>query len=278
MAEEGEAPAADARLAAELDLLSAMYPSAISFSPRGREVKYAVREEPATAGTGTLLLRLPDRYPEAGGLPDVLQASGGPPHGEEDLRSRTRDAIADLNLPPDEEALDAIVLAFRELLGSRSGSGAGAGAGSSKDERGELAATGRRRGEEGRRCKTVVVWLHHLLNANKCKLALNPSPSSDAAVSGLAKPGYPGVLVFSGPAAAVDARVSGLRAQRWQAFQVRYDSELDDGGGGDDGDGGAAWPFEHGTGVREVESMSDLARGISDPRHRELFLGVIGVK
>ncbi|RYP43346.1 hypothetical protein DL770_011716 [Monosporascus sp. CRB-9-2] len=116
MAEEGEAPAADARLAAELDLLSAMYPSAICFSPRGREVKYVVREEPATTGTGTLLLRLPDRYPEAGGLPDVLQASGGPPHGEEDLRSSTREAIADLNLAPGEEALDAIVLAFRELL------------------------------------------------------------------------------------------------------------------------------------------------------------------
>ncbi|RYP72144.1 hypothetical protein DL771_004378 [Monosporascus sp. 5C6A] len=276
MAEEGEAPAADTRLAAELDLLSAMYPSAISFSPRGREVKYVVREEPATTVTGTLLLRLPDGYPVAGGLPDVLQASGGPPHGEEDLRSNTREAITDLNLTPGEEVLDVIILAFRELLGSRSGSGAG----SSKDEGRELAAAKRRGGEEGRRCKTVVVWLHHLLNTNKRKLALNPSSSSAAAaaVSGLAKPWHPGVLVFSGPAAAVDAHVSDLRAQRWQAFQVRYDSELDDGGGDGDGDGGAAWAFEHGAGVREVASMSELARGISDPRRRELFLGVIGVK
>ncbi|RYO94937.1 hypothetical protein DL764_007762 [Monosporascus ibericus] len=275
MVEEGEASAADARLTAELDLLSAMYPSAISFSPRGREVKYVLRGGPATLGTGTLLLRLPDRYPEAGCLPDVLQANGGPPHGEEDLRSSTREAIAELNLAPGEEALDAIILAFRELLGSRSGSRVG----SSKVEHSELAAAKRRRDEEGRRCKTVVVWLHHLLNTNKRKLALNPSSSSSAssAVSGLAKPGYPGFLVFSGPAAAVDVHVSDLRAQRWQAFQVRYDSKLDD-GGGSGGDGGAAWAFEHGTGIREVESMSELARGISDPRHRELFLCVIGVK
>ncbi|RYP48698.1 hypothetical protein DL768_005478 [Monosporascus sp. mg162] len=127
----------------------------------------------------------------------------------------------------------------------------------------------------------VLVWLHHLLTTNKRKLALNPLSSSSsaaaAAVSGLATPGYPDVLVFSGPAAAVDVYASDIRAQRWQAFQARYDSKLDD-GGVDDGDGGAAWAFEHGTGVREAETTSELARGISDPRRRELFLGVIRVK
>lgn len=89
--------------------------------------------------------------------------------------------------------------------------------------------------------KTVVVWLHHLLATSKRKLALHPavttsgpSPSSatnpdtpSSSISGITKPGYPGILVFAGPSELVDAHVRSLKALNWQAFQVRYDSALD---------------------------------------------------
>ncbi|KAI1200780.1 hypothetical protein F5X97DRAFT_70617 [Nemania serpens] len=62
-----------------------------------------------------------------------------------------------------------------------------------------------------------------------------------------------------------------MRKQKWQAFEVRYDTD----------DGGAPseiWGFKHGVGIREVASMSDVAQSIVDPQQREIFLGSIGVK
>ena len=122
----------------------------------------------------------------------------------------------------------------------------------------------------------MVIWLHHLLNTNKRKLALGPSREA-ASVSGLTRPGYPGVMVFSGPRDAVDSHVAELPAQRWQAFQVRYDSSEEDGNGDD-----ASWGFEHGAGggggTREVESLGEMAMGISRVEHREMFLRVMGLK
>ncbi|KAI3326806.1 hypothetical protein HD806DRAFT_488260 [Xylariaceae sp. AK1471] len=114
--------------------------------------------------------------------------------------------------------------------------------------------------------RTVVIWLHHLLNTNKRKLALNPSMTGSR-ISGVTKPGYPGLLIFSGEGSAVDSHVLELRNQRWQAFQIRYDT----------GDS-EVWQFKHGAGICEVESMSDVVQSIVDPQLREVFLGCIGVK
>ncbi|EXJ90514.1 hypothetical protein A1O1_03617 [Capronia coronata CBS 617.96] len=98
------------------------------------------------------------------------------------------------------------------------------------------------------RCpKTVIIWLHHLLALSKRKLAVtpttttttisttgttmssssssSPSSSNSISISGLTKPGYPGIMVFSGPKDLVDAHVRELRGLNWQAFQVRYDSD-----------------------------------------------------
>jgi hypothetical protein len=84
-------------------------------------------------------------------------------------------------------------------------------------------------------------------------------------------------MVFSGPRDAVDSHVAEPRAQRWQAFQVRYDSSEEDDRGGD-----ASWGFEHtaggGGGIREVESLGEMALGISRVEHREMFLHVMGLK
>lgn len=243
------------RLQAELELLEAMYPEAISFLPKAREVKY-VHADPS----GTLVLRLPDLYP-AEGLPEAITATGP---RREDLRSAAKEVIVGLQLAPGEEVLDAIILRFQELLASCA---------SSDPMQGEQ----RDDAKEEEQCRTVVIWLHHLLNTNKRKLALNPTVSNPAApISGLTKPGYPGILVFSGPKSSVDAHVGELRAQRWQAFQIRYDSQ-DVNEAGMAGKG-SAWSFEHGIGIREVESMSDIVQGISDPQCREMFLDSVGVR
>jgi hypothetical protein len=117
--------------------------------------------------------------------------------------------------------------------------------------------------------KTVIVWLHHLLNTNKRKLALSPPPSATP-VSGCTKPGYPGILIYSGPASAVLEHINTLKAQNWQAFQVRYEEE-------------ELWTFSHGHGVKEMESMSDIVKsvGIEDhvgKKQKEEFLKAVGIK
>ncbi len=253
------------RLAAELELLQAMYPEAISFSPNAREIKYVhISDSDASTTAGTLLLRVPDLYPDEG-LPEVLSASGPQ---REDLRSSVKEAIANSRLTPGEEALDAVVLSFQELLSSH--------ASQLKEAGGERAGSRPDRwngvNDINDQSRTVIIWLHHLLNTNKRKLALNPTILGPE-IDGMAKPGYPGVLVFSGPKPSVDSHVSELRSQRWHAFQVRYDSEDDT-----EPDNKRRWPFEHGMGIREFESMSDLVQGMSNPRQREVFLSVMGVR
>ena len=169
------------RLQAELELLEAMYPEAVSFSPKAREVRYV-----HTSPNGTLVLRLSDLYPEEG-LPEAITATGP---RREDLRSAAKEAISGLQLAPGEEVLDAIIFAFQELLASYVSSD------SMKEEQAyDTGSTA-----EGEQCRTVVIWLHHLLNTNKRKLALNPTVSNATQpISGLTKPGYPGILVYSGP-------------------------------------------------------------------------------
>jgi hypothetical protein len=244
------------RLQAELELLLAMYPESLSYSPKARELKYLHRGD----GSGpnhpaVLLLRLPDTYP-LDGSPEIISATG---HCKEDLRSATKAAFSVIETPAGEEVLDALLLAFRDLVSSLE---------DSRQVAASQATTGQSESEGNNvpTNRTVVIWLHHLLNTNKRKLALNPSIAGSR-ISGITKPGYPGALIFSGERDAVDAHVAELRNQRWQAFQIRYDS----------GDG-EVWRFKHGAGIREVESMSDVVQSIVDPDQKEVFLGYIGVK
>ncbi|KAI1431285.1 hypothetical protein GGR50DRAFT_88823 [Xylaria sp. CBS 124048] len=248
------------RFKVELDLLLAMYPESLTFSPQSRELRYSYCSD-QTASGALLLLRLPDTYP-VNGFPEVISATG---YGKEDLRSATKAAFTTVDVPPGEEVLDALLLAFEDLVLSHAHSCQSADIpAQSRSETGDRKTPASR---------TVIIWLHHLLNTNKRKLALNPSCSSGR-VSGVTKPGYPGVLIFSGESSAVESHVTELRTQRWQAFQVRYDTD-------DRHDGGIAsniWQFRHGAGIREVESMSDVAQSIVDAQLREIFLGSIGVK
>ncbi|KAF1970903.1 hypothetical protein BU23DRAFT_581860 [Bimuria novae-zelandiae CBS 107.79] len=228
----------ESRLAMELELLEAMYPEQIGYDAKSRALKF-------TAEGAMLELRIPDSYPESG-FPDVIGASDAQ---KNDLRERMRSAIRDLGLAEGEEALDAIAASFQSLLDADSASQAAADAANSSPATDTPASS-----------KTVIIWVHHLLALSKRKLALSP-----ASLCGMTKPGYPGVMLFSGPAAAVTEHVNTLKTQNWQAFQVRYEeAEL--------------WAFEHASGIREVEPMAEVVKRIQDEKRREEFLKAVGIK
>ncbi|KAJ4384317.1 hypothetical protein N0V86_001164 [Didymella sp. IMI 355093] len=210
------------RLDNEIELLTAIYPDQATYTSKSRELRF-------TQDHATLQLRIPDTYPDSG-LPDILGATDFSKH---DIRTQTKTAISALNLPEGEEALDAIVSAFQQVLSDRLETSSIASARSTKSVKQSQA-------DESAK-KTVIIWLHHLLNTNKRKLCLSPS------FAGITKPGYPGVLVYSGPAEAVNAHVNELKSQNWAAFQVRFEEEVE-------------WRFKHGEGVKEVESMADVVK------------------
>ena len=229
----------ESRFAMELELLQAMYPEQIAYDARSRDLKFS--------SEGALLeLRIPESYPETA-FPDVMGASDSM---KNDLRERMRAAFKDLGLAEGEEALDAIVASFQSMLDAdAAASQVDVGAARRSAASGTPAAS-----------KTVIIWLHHLLALSKRKLALSP-----AAISGVTKPGYPGIMLFSGPAEAVTEHVNTLKAENWQAFQVRYEEpEL--------------WEFEHGSGIREVETMAEVVKALQSQGRREEFLKAAGIK
>jgi hypothetical protein len=233
----------ESRFTMELELLEAMYPEQVTYEAKSRDLKF-------TADGGALLqLRIPEKYPE-GALPEVLGARDAL---KNDLRERVRSAIKDdLRLTEGEEALDAIVASFQSLLDAES---TASHAENHTDEPSESDTTNKPAPH-----KTVIIWLHHLLALSKRKLALSPN-----SISGITKPGYPGVMLFSGPTAAVTEHVTKLKAENWQAFQVRYEeAEL--------------WKFEHGNGIREVETMGEVVKGLQDEQRRDEFLKAVGIK
>ncbi|KAF1934383.1 uncharacterized protein M421DRAFT_415416 [Didymella exigua CBS 183.55] len=210
------------RLENEIELLTAIFPDQATYCPRSRELKF-IQDQ------ATLHLRIPDSYPDSG-QPDILGAIDASKH---DIRTETKAAVAVLNLPVGEEALDAMIAAFQAIISDRLETSSIA---SAKSTRSVSEVHADRNAK-----KTVIIWLHHLLNTNKRKLCLSPS------FAGITKPGYPGVLVYSGPVAAVNAHVNQLKSQNWAAFQVRFEEEVE-------------WRFTHGEGVKEVESMADVVK------------------
>lgn len=224
------------RLQSEIELLEAMYTDQISFNGKIRELK-------VTLGTSSFTLRISDRY-LVDELPEVLSASCG----KSDQREQLRQAVN--SMTRGEEVLDAIVTAFSDLTSvhmAAEDSVVPERAWSTHDQSAVKA--------------TIVVWLHHLLNTNKRKQALSPTSS---AVSGVTKPGYPGVLVYTGPARAVHDHVNELKGLNWQAFQIRLET-------------GEEWSFTHGSGVKEVESMKEIVATVGEER-KEVFLEAMRMK
>jgi len=233
--------AAGERRVTEIELLKAMYPE-LEWNEQRQELKYT------TEGGASILIRVPNDYPGTN-LPTLISAV----HKDKtDLRTLMKSKIDDLHLPLDEEIIDEIVQAFEELLQMHVDA-------VHQHDDGETMDVGRSK------YKTVIVWLHHLLNTNKRKLALHPTLDAEK-ITGLTKPGYPGILLYTGDAVAVEAHVSELKCQRWQAFQVRFEESS------------VPWSFEHSSGIREVESMSEVVQEISDEKNQQEFLKAVGVK
>lgn len=226
------------RLAAEVDLLQAMYPGQMTLDQSLQDLTF-------TSDVGKLNIRIPSEYP-ASSRPDIISATTkGTDH--KDLRSQMKEAVG--GLPEGEECLDSLINAFIEL------------AESVHEDHIANDQIKEKRTASGGSKKTVLIWLHHLLNTNKRKQAL---ASIDPSISGLSKPGYPGVLIFSGPASNVDEHVHGLKVLNWAAFQIRLEEAEE-------------WAFEHGHGVKEVESMGDVVKEIGEQK-RVTFLEVMKMK
>lgn len=231
----------------EIGLLETMYPEQLDWNQSRKELKYS-----GNSGA-TLTLRLPEDYPANAG-PMLVSALDG---SKRDLRDLTRNKIAALNLPSNEEVLDTIIQAFEDLIDD------GDRADSVGDMPSDLALE---TGAIHRTSKTVVIWLHHLLNTNKRKLATTPSTRSTD-ITGITKPGYPGIILYSGNEHTVTDHVAELKKQRWQAFQVRLEEVS-----------AKPWDFTHASGIREVETMSEISQGIVDQDNREAFLKAVHIK
>lgn len=226
----------DERLENEVALVQAMYPDQVTWDPRSREIVFKNTNSAIT-------LRLQDDYLTTG-RPVVVSASVG----KRDISGEVKKRLIE-EFGPGEEVLDATIMIFDELVAHHELEASSDGYGRS------VPATDSP--EDGD--ATIIVWLHHLLNTNKRKMALAPA----ASVSGVTKPGYPGVLVYSGPANAVREHVNELKGQNWAAFQVRMEAD-------------EAWDFAHGTGVKEVEAMGDVVAAVGD--RKEEFMQVMKIK
>jgi hypothetical protein len=227
----------ESRLELELELLQAIYPEQVEWSVKSRELKFSDQYV-------LLQLRLPESYPEAG-FPDVISASDAT---KKDVRNQTKAAVQAAGLTEGEEALDAVIACFLRVVETNSTDDAQTGTDSASTAAPEAS-------------KTVIIWLHHLLALTKRKLAL-----SHPLLSGLTKPGYPGVMIFSGPASAVTEHVNILKAENWQAFQVRYE-------------GDELWMFAHGEGVREMETMAEVVKAVeAGTKQKQEFLEAVGIK
>ncbi|KAJ9656397.1 hypothetical protein H2198_004975 [Neophaeococcomyces mojaviensis] len=228
----------------EFELLTAMYPE-LQWNEQRQELKYTAE------GSASLLLRVPDDYPGTS-HPILISAF----HKDKtDLRDLTKGKIDEMGLPLDEEIIDAIIQAFEEILQMHSKN-------ANRLEDGGI----KTKNISEPKYKTVIIWLHHLLNTNKRKLASNPT-SDPEQITGVTKPGYPGVLVYSGNVTAIDDHVAELKSQRWQAFQVRFEESMS-----------TPWSFTHLPGIREVESMSEVVQEILDTKDQETFLKAVGVR
>ncbi|KAF2643045.1 hypothetical protein P280DRAFT_395185 [Massarina eburnea CBS 473.64] len=232
------------RLTLELELLKAIYPDQVAWNGRSRELKF-------TDGSALLQLRLPESYPDAG-FPDVIS---GRDAAKNDLRDQTKAAVQAAMLADGEEALDAVIACFLDVVETNSSDSAA--------DTSEASGVHASRPEAS---KTVIIWLHHLLALTKRKLALSPP-----LLSGVTKPGYPGIMIFSGPASAIAEHVNRLKAENWQAFQVRYE-------------GDELWIFAHGVGICEVETMAEVVKAVEagapgrEQKQKQEFLQAVGIK
>ena len=238
----------------ELTLLNAIFPEELLFDTHNQEVIYT------NSSNATLKLRLPSGYPASDALPDLIFAAGPAPQ-KLDLRNQYRQALKEAQLTHGEPVLDAMISIFNQLLESLADYEQD---GSRNPDSPRAFNAKDASNQTGANSLTVVIWLHHLLATAKRKQALDPPKSTHGTVSGITKPGYPGLMIFSGPAAEVEEHVQALKGMNWQAFQVRYEEAV-------------RWEFKHGDGMKEVETMGEVVEEIGEGR-KEAFMEAMRMK
>lgn len=219
----------------ELALLESMYPE-VNFDTKASQLNLL-------HDRSRLSLRIPTDYPTSS-LPEILLATGPQ---KQDLRDAVQQLIR--NQEKGEPCLDAIIERFMELVDVYETTTPGSEV--------DIQCSSATSNTGNDRNKTVIVYLHHLLALSKRKLALHPSIHASA-ISGITKPGYPGVLVFSGSLEAIDAHIQELKFQNWQAFQVRMEVM-------------EVWSFKHGDGILEVETMAEVVSEIGEERKKDFL-------
>jgi hypothetical protein len=230
----------------EFELLLSMYPEEVTFDKRCSELSY---KHPS----GRLCLRIPPKYP-LHAAPEVLSATGP---SKQDVRDAVVGSIQ--RQQPGDSCLDAVIADFSALIAALEFE-------EHETSKQQHALEEQTRLATNKSVKTVVIWLHHLLATSKRKQALSPAGSDSTYVTGFTKPGYPGVLVFSGPTVAVDAHVQALKHQRWQAFQLRYEADV-------------TWRFKHGNGIIEVETMGEAVAELeNNVGAKETFMEALKMK
>lgn len=75
---------------------------------------------------------------------------------------------------------------------------------------------------EGPHHGRCMLWFHHIKSVAKRKEIVSLARASR--LGGFCKPGFPGVIVCEGEDTEVDSFVHSLRALRWQAMDVRYET------------------------------------------------------
>ncbi|KAI4729169.1 DUF1115-domain-containing protein [Aureobasidium sp. EXF-10728] len=244
------------RQAAELTLLTTMYPSEFSWrtSPPPDLETPAITADPTFTLTihpsYALEFSLPDTYPDPQ-RPHVYLSCGG--DVATSTRKRARAKLAQLveEQEPGMEMLDLIVTLFTEYL----------------SELTEVtSSTEQQQDKEGgshqhaSRIKRVVIWSHHLLATSKRKDV--QAWSKELSLSGYSRPGHPGSIFVEGDEDQVDEFVRRLKQLRWQALQVR---------GEETADKRICGP---GDGVLEVEGLGEIAEALKkiDAGTADLFL------
>ncbi len=260
---------APARLEIEFALLQEMYPHHVKFDSKSRDFKYIS----PNSSNATLVLRLPEYYPVEEEAPQVISASD---RSKNDIRNQIQLASDAIGFnEKGSEILDILINHFEEATAEKMQASL---------------ATHQKGVESGMKTvlpsKTVIIWLHHLLNTSKRKLAITPSYNTAkftehgqpvlVEISGITKPGYPGIMIFSGGSDLVDAHVKELKDQNWQAFQIRYDSAEESNRSDQTA---KEWEFACCKGkIVEVETMADIVQNIVEEKNKRIFLKAIGVK
>jgi hypothetical protein len=208
------------------------------------------------AGTWALAVTLPAGYPSRPPVATV-QPAGPAPVPRAAASSATAAlaaAIADRHAAvPGTECVLWVYHTAAELTAAA----AAAGAGDAGRPLAPAPSPPRRR-----RRKRAWVWFHHI--KSETKKAAIVSFSVDCGVSGVCKPGFPGVLFVSGPSPAVDECLRRVKGLSWQAVQVRLEEEESDDDDDDDGAGGGGGPGSRPSvlmlGEGDMSALAELQR------------------